>query len=268
MVKNPDDVLFSFGNKKKYTVGNFVEHIRLRHKLLNKKSMDAPEMFIFTEAINNTLSTDILNEYFNVYYSRCLTDYYYITLADREPEYKEQLEEISDGLLLFAVMNENIWERSAVDEKGLSGYFNRNKNKYSLSGTKYRGLIVHARNEKALHTAESLAKNEKNRDVLILKLRNVLNKNSPDVLMEPGIWVKGENKYVDNKIFGGKEVQGQTGYPFFFVTGGFISVPADYTDVRSAVEADYQYELEKEWKSYLQNKYKVEVDNAVLETIK
>jgi peptidyl-prolyl cis-trans isomerase SurA len=268
MVENPDDVLFSFGNKERYTVGNFVEYIRLRHKLLNKKSMDAPEMSIFTEAINNTLSTDILSEYFNVYRSRCLTDYYYITLADREPGYREQLEEISDGLLSFAVMNKNIWERSAVDEKGLAGYFNRNKNRYSLSDTKYRGLIVHARNEKALSTAESLAKEEKDRDALIRKLRNTLNKDSSEVLMEPGTWSKGENKYVDNKIFEGKEVQGQMGYPFFFVTGEFISAPVDYNDVRSAVEADYQDELEKNWKTYLRNKYKVEVDNAVLKTIK
>jgi peptidyl-prolyl cis-trans isomerase SurA len=268
MVENPNDVLFSFGNKEKYTIGNFVEYIRLRHRLLNKKAMDAPEMSIFTEAINNTLSTDILSEYFNVFYSRCLTDYYYLTLADREPEYREQLEERSDGLLSFATMNKNIWERSAADEKGLSGYFNRNKNKYSLSGTKYRGLIVHAKNEKVLSTAESLAKNEKDRDALIRKLRNTLNKDSLDVLMEPGTWVKGENKYVDNKIFEGKDVQGQMGYPFFFVTGEFISAPVDHNDVRNAVETDYQNELEKEWKTYLRGKYKVEVDNAVLEMIK
>jgi len=268
LVKNPNDILFSFGNKAKYTVGNFVDYIRLRHSLINKKSMDAPEMFIFTEAINNTLSTDVLSEYFNVYYSRTLTDYYYITLVEREHEYKEQLNEISDGLLSFAVMNKNIWERSATDEKGLSGYFNENKNKYSLNGTKYRGLIIHAKNEKALSTAESLAKNEKNRDALVQKLRNTLNKDSLDVLMEPGIWVKGENKYVDNKIFGGKEIKPQMGYPFFFVTGEFITAPVDYNDVRSAVEADYQDELEKEWKVYLQNKYKVEIDNSVLGTIK
>lgn len=268
MVKNPNDVLFSFGNKANYTIGNFVDYIRLRHSLANKKSMDAPEMFIYTETINNTLTTDVLSEYFSVYYSRCLTDYYYITLSEREPEYKEQLEQVSDGLLSFAVMNKNIWERSVKDEKGLSDYFNRNKKKYSLSGTKYRGLIIHAKNEKSLRTAESLAKNEKNRDALIQKLRDTLNKDSLDVLMEPGIWAKGENKYVDNKIFEGKEVQGQMGYPFFFVSGEFISAPVDYNDVRSAVEADYQLELEKEWKKYLQNKYKVEIDNSVLGTIK
>jgi peptidyl-prolyl cis-trans isomerase SurA len=259
-IKNTNDVLFSFNNKEEYTVGNFLSYIRLRLELLEKKSTDAPEMSIFTEAIKNTLSTDILREYFNAYYSRCLIDCYYTTLVDREPEYREQLEEISDGLLSFSVMNKNIWERSVTDEKGLSNYFNRNKSKYSLDGTKYRGLIIHAKNETALKTAESLAKNEKDRNALIRKLRNTLNKKATEVLMEPGIWVMGENQYVDNKVFGGKEVKGQAGYPFFFVTGEFITEPIDYNDVRSAVEVDYQDELEKEWETYLHDKYKVEVN--------
>lgn len=268
-VKNKGEVLFSFNNgKEQYSVGNFIQYIQLRQSLIEKKSLDAPDMSVFTEAIRNSLSTDVLREYYNAYFSRCLTDYYYLSLADREPEYKQQLDEISDGLLSFAVMNKNIWDRSVTDEKGLSGYFNQNKDKYSLNGTKYRGLVVHAKNENALNTAEALAKKEKNRDTLILKLRNALNRDSLQVLMEPGIWVKGENQYVDNKIFGGEVAKAQRGYPFFFVTGEFVSKPQDYTDVRSAVESDYQNQLEKDWRVFLHNKYKVEVDNAVLETIR
>ncbi|NDV97204.1 hypothetical protein D0T84_20190 [Dysgonomonas sp. 521] len=268
-VKNRNEVLFSFDNgKEQYNVGNFLQYIQLRQSLIEKKSDDAPDMSVFTEAIKTNLSTDVLREFFNAYFSRSLTDYYYLSLADREPEYKQQLDEISEGLLSFAVMNKNVWERSVTDEKGLSEYFNKNKHKYTLSGTKYRGLIIHAKNEKALETAEALAKKGKKRDALILNLRNTLNKDSVQVLMEPGTWVKGENKYVDNKIFGGAKAKEQWGYPFFLVTGEFISQPQDYTDVRSAVEPDYQDQLEKDWRMYLHNKYKVEVDNGVLETIK
>lgn len=267
-VDNNNDILFSFGDKKIYTVANFVEYIRLRQNLMDNKPTDAPETVVYTEAINNSLSTDVLKEYFKAYYSRCLTDYYYLSLPDREPEYKNRLDEISNGLLSFGVMNKNIWGRAATDKKGLSEYFKKNKSKYSLGGTKYRGLIVYAKDEKALTVATSLSKREKNRDVLIEKIRHTLNKDSLRVLMEPGIWAKGENPYVDNKVFEGKEVKAKMGYPYFIVLGDFVSKPIDYNDVRHAVESGYQAQLEQQWKADLRKKYKVEINNSVLNTIK
>ena len=48
------------------------------------------------------------------------------------------------------------------------------------------------------------------------------------------------------------------------MTGKFIDTPEDYTDVRYAVELDYQEKLEKEWAVYLQNKYKVDINKPAL----
>ena len=129
-------------------------------------------------------------------------------------------------------------------------------------------MIVYAKDERALDIAASLAKKEKKRDVLIEKIRETLNKDSLRVLMEPGIWIEGENQYVDNKLFEGKEAKAKMGYPYFIVLGDFISKPIDYNDVRYAVESDYQDQLEQQWKTYLRKKYKVEINNSVLNTIK
>jgi peptidyl-prolyl cis-trans isomerase SurA len=269
-VKNEDDILFSFENGESRKVSDFTQYIRLRQNLLNadNKSKDAPDATMLQDMNKYTLSTDILKEYFESYLSHSLTDYYYQTLADRFTKYREQLDELSDGLLIFAVKNKNIWERSAVDEKGLSDYFNKNKTKYSLDGTKYRGLIVYAKDEGTLKKAEAMAQKQKNRDALILEMREAFNKDSFGVLMIPGTWAKGANSYVDNKIYGGGDVAALMGYPFIFVAGEFISSPQDYTDVKSAVEQDYQNKLEKEWQTYLKKKYEVETDKSVLKTIK
>ncbi|MDR0824382.1 MAG: peptidylprolyl isomerase [Prevotella sp.] len=269
-VKNDDDILFSFENGESRKVNDFIQYIRFRQDMLNaeNKPKDAPAATILQDMNKYTLSTDILKEYFESFLSRSLTDYYYLTLADRFTKYKEQLDELSDGLLLFAVKNKNIWERSAIDEKGLSDYFNNNKTKYSLGGTKYRGLIVYAKNEDTLIKAEAMAQKQKNRDALIKEIREAFNKDSFGVLMVPGTWAKGANPYVDNKIYGGGDVTAMMGYPFFFVTGEFITSPQDYSDVKSAVEQDYQDILEKEWQTYLNKKYEVKTDKSVLKTIK
>jgi peptidyl-prolyl cis-trans isomerase SurA len=266
-IKNGKDVLFSINNEMNYTVNDFVEYIRFRNNQLSKKNGDEPDIMQFIDVVKHNLSTDQLKEYFDSYSSRKLSDYYYSTLEERYPEFDRQMRDFSDGLLLFAVKNKNIWERSKTDEKGLTDYFNKNKSKYKLDGRKYKGLIVFAKDEKSLIDAETLAAKEKDINSFIRQIKNSLNRNGVVIQMEPGSWIKGNNKFVDNKIFGGVAPAPRRDFPFFFVTGNYIDTPQDYTDVQNAVEIDYQNFLEKEWDTYLESKYKVKIEKTVLDTI-
>lgn len=266
-IKNGSDILFSIDKEVNYSVSDFTGYIRFRNGLLNKTMGDEPDIAQFIDVVKRNLSTDQLNEYFNSFCSQKLTDYYYSTLEERYPEFKRQMNEFSDGLLLFAVKNKNVWERSRTDEKGLTDYFNKNKQKYKLDGRKYKGLIVFAKDEKSLAVAEGLAAKRKDINSLIQQIKSTLNTQGVVVQMEPGSWAKGNNKFVDNKIFGGVAPAPRKDFPFFFVTGNYIDTPQDYTDVQNEVEIDYQEFLEKEWDTYLKNKYKVEIEQSVIDTI-
>ncbi len=266
-IKNGSDILFSIDKEVNYSVSDFTRYIRFRNGLLNKTMGDEPDIAQFIDVVKRNLSTDQLNEYFNSFCSQKLTDYYYSTLEERYPEFKRQMNEFSDGLLLFAVKNKNVWERSRTDEKGLTDYFNKNKQKYKLDGRKYKGLIVFAKDEKSLAVAEGLAAKRKDINSLIQQIKSTLNTQGVVVQMEPGSWAKGNNKFVDNKIFGGVAPAPRKDFPFFFVTGNYIDTPQDYTDVQNEVEIDYQEFLEKEWDTYLKNKYKVEIEQSVIDTI-
>lgn len=266
-IKNGSDILFSIDKDLNYSVNDFKEYIRFRNGLLNKTMGDEPDIAQFIDVVKRNLSTDQLNEYFNSFCSQKLTNYYYSTLEERYPEFDRQMKEFSDGLLLFAVKNKNIWERSRTDEKGLADYFNKNKPKYKLDKRKYKGLVVFAKDEKSLSAAESLAAKRKDINSFIQQIKNTLNTEGVVVQMEPGSWAKGDNKFVDNKIFGGIAPVPRKDFPFFFVTGNYIDAPQDYTDVQNAVEMDYQELLDKEWDSYLKSKYKVEIEQSVIDTI-
>jgi peptidyl-prolyl cis-trans isomerase SurA len=64
-------------------------------------------------------------------------------------------------------------------------------------------------------------------------------------------------------------VEADKDYPFVFVKGKLLkSLPEDYTDVRGLVTADYQEFLEKQWIASLRQKYPVEIEKKVLETVK
>jgi peptidyl-prolyl cis-trans isomerase SurA len=97
-----------------------------------------------------------------------------------------------------------------------------------------------------------------------------LNDSIQYVKIEKGLYVQGENKYVDNQIFKTKEEPTPSAeYPAVFVIGKMLkNTPENYTDVRGLVTADYQEFLEKEWIAALRAKYQVTVDQNILKTVK
>ncbi len=266
-IQNGDDVIFSIDGKRNYQVKEFAKYLGNRQRQLQRDPSEI-QMFQVFDASPYSLSTDLLRDYFDSFVSMLASDYSEYTLEQRNPEFGQLMGEFSDGLLLFDVMDKNVWKKSKTDEAGLTQYFEKNKSKYSLDGKKYKGMIVYAKNEEYMKQAQSVAKKQPSVKGFIETMRSTLNKDSVVVRIEPGLWVKGNNAYVDNKIFGGVEPAPFSGYPYFFVTGKFITKPEDFTDVRTAVENDYQAELEKEWAMYLKNKYKVEIDESVLNTMK
>lgn len=266
-INNSQDIILNIDGQRAYPVSEFAKYISYRQNE-RQKNIDEPIQSQIEDASPYSLSTDILKEYFEGFTSILLADYENNTLEQRYPDFAKKINTVSEDLLFSEIQNNNIWSRSRKDEKGLADFFNQNKNKYSLDGTKYKGLIVYAQNEEACKKAEKIAKNTKNINITIDKLKNDLNKDSIVVKMERGVWSKGENPYVDNKIFGAKTPQPYKGYPFFFVTGKEINTPEDFTDVRNAVEKDYQEYLDREWTNSLRNKYNIEINRAVINTIK
>lgn len=263
MIKNGDDILFDIDGQRAYPVREFAKYINYRQKERIKDTNDITIMQI-EEASPYSLSSDILNEYFEGFQALLLSDYEENTLDKRFPDFARIVNEFSDGLLYYDVQNKNVWERSKTDTEGLAACFDKNKVKYSLDGPRYKGMVVYAKSEDILKKAEAASKKIKSREAFIKEIDDTLNKDSIRVKIEPGLWIKGGNAYVDNKIYEGATPPPFNGYPYFFVTGKFIDTPEDYTDVRYAVELDYQEKLEKEWAAYLQNKYKVEINKSAL----
>lgn len=265
-VTNGDDILVDIDGKKKYQVKAFVKYLEIRRKEVN---VDPTELQILqiTEASPYSLSTDILKEYFDSFLFLVLSDYAEVTLGEREPEFYNTMKVFSEELLSYEVKNKNVWKRSASDEAGLSDYFIQHRNKYSLSQKKYKGLVLHVQNDSMLEKVKNFVGRKKVNSKLIEDIRTRFNTDSVQVKIEIGSWIKGDNRYVDNMVYGESEPIPYKGYPKFLVIGRFIDKPEDYTDVRSEVEVDYQEELEKNWDKYLEGKYKVEIDESVLNRI-
>ena len=90
-----------------------------------------------------------------------------------------------------------------------------------------------------------------------------------DIRIERHLTAKGENKFVDELIFGGVKAEKDKKYTKYFVLEGkIIEQPEEAADVRGLVTTDYQNQLEKNWVKELKSKYKVKINKKVLKLVK
>jgi len=73
---------------------------------------------------------------------REILEYYKENLVNTEPEYAYILKEYEDGLLLFELMQQKIWNKSSKDTLGLKTYFSNNKKYNSKELKNIKGEVM------------------------------------------------------------------------------------------------------------------------------
>jgi len=219
--------------------------------------------------VRSTISTEFIEKTVNAFIADKINQSYANSLTRKYPEYRNLLKEYHDGILLFNVMNDEVWEKAAKDTVGLENYFAKNKSKYTWSAPHYKGHIVYCKDEATLKEAEKLAKKVKKGQDLNEFLKSKLDNDSVKfVFARKGVWGQGDNKFVDSYIFKSAETpEPLKDYPFYFVTGKSLKSPEEYLDVKGLVISDLQEQREKEWISALREKFPVEIDDKILKTI-
>ncbi|WP_334058624.1 peptidylprolyl isomerase [Polaribacter sp. P097] len=93
-------------NEKNYTQSDFVNYIKRRN---NKPVFDL----------------------FNDFKSQEILEYYKSNLEKTEPDFAHILQEYEDGLLLFELMQQKIWDKASKDTLGLKNFYKKNLTKYN-----------------------------------------------------------------------------------------------------------------------------------------
>lgn len=190
-------------------------------------------------------------------------------LEEKYPEFSNLMREYYDGLLFFEVCNREVWNKASNDIKGLEKYFKKNKKKYKFETPRFRGAVIHAKNETDLAKAKNLVAEISSAE----EYRKIIDDNFYidsvyTVRLEIGVFAVGDNGWVDKIVFsqgdGGKK---KRGYEYVDVAGKVIEKPETYNDVRGLVVSDYQKHLENEWVKTLRKKFDVRINDEVLKTV-
>lgn len=197
------------------------------------------------------------------------------SLAAVDPEMKYLMKEYHDGLLLYEISKQVVWDKGSSDEAGLQAYFRDHQKDYAWSEPHYKGIAYHVKDKADIKAVKKCVK-KLPFDQWADKLRSTFNPDSiVRIRVEIGIFKPGDNALVDTDVFkttpkkGANEKQAAVlkDYPISAVYGKKLKRPEDYTDVRGQVVSDYQDMLEKAWVYDLRKKYAFSVNKDVLKTV-
>lgn len=199
--------------------------------------------------------------------TKSVLDYENTRLEQKYPEFRQLVQEHRDALLLTEITKREMGERSASDEAGLKAYFEAHRSDYHWEKPRYRGIVLHCVTKRVAKQVRKFLK-QLPEDEWMDAIRLTFNAGSePKVQAEQGLFAPGDNAYVDDLVFKGKDAAPVLSFPFTAVLGEKQKGPNEYQEVRRQLAADYQNHLEKSWMAKLRAAGKVEIDQEVLKTV-
>lgn len=218
----------------------------------------------------NTLKplSKLINKFYESYLDQELSQYYDDNLEKEYPEFSAVMDEYRDGLLLFDLMEKEIWNKSKTDTLGLKSFYDKNLSNYQWKN-RLDVTILSSTNEDVIKKAAKYLKNNKTVDFIKEKLN--VKDGTVNIMSKLGVFEEGNDVLPKNLVFepGISEIIKEGEY--FFVTKVNKTLPAGpkgLDECKGKVINDYQQYLEENWVKELKNEFKVEVNQSVFENVK
>ncbi len=185
-------------------------------------------------------------------------------LERKYPEFARTFREYHDGILLFNISKDKIWDAASNDTTRLQDYFNRTTKKYFWTD-RFKGWIIRAKSADVGARVEALFDQK---EVGRQELTDIFNINSENNIQITDVAVtKGENPVVDYYIWSGPKPSG------FDETTTFVHGKIVQNELKTLSDAwglyssDFQEVIEKEWIDSLRGKYSVVINKKELKKI-
>ena len=214
--------------------------------------------------VPKTDAKDLINKQYNAWVSSEILKYEDTQLESKYPEFKALMQEYHDGVLLYEIMTDKVWNKANKDTIGLKNFYENHKANYQWKD-RIDAMVY-----------ECLDKNIANQVIKMLKNDTITSKHIIEKLNEKSelnLKVK-TNKYELNEI---SYLKGRTfkkgtnpSYEFggkYYVIKVNELIPAGpklLIDAKGLITSDYQNYLEQEWLKELTMKYPFKINEKII----
>lgn len=241
---------------------------------INKaKSTTAASFLTFVKAQQKSSNTmkpiaKLIDKLYQSYVDQELTQYYDDNLENDFLEFSAVMDEYRDGLLLFDLMEKEIWTKSKTDTLGLKSFYDKNLKNYNWKN-RLDVTILSSTKSDVIKTAEKLLKQDKTADFIKEKLN--IKDGVVNVMSKMGVFEEGNEVLPKNLKFevGISEIIKEGEYYFVTkVNKTLLAGSKTIEECKGKVINDYQQYLEENWVKDLKKEFKVEVNQAIFEKVK
>ena len=190
-------------------------------------------------------------------------------LEKKNPKFAAQINDYKEGILIFNLMDQNVWSKAMQDTAGLKAYYETIKNKY-LTDEKAKIGIFKTNDAKIAQKVQktlqkNIQKSQLNPNLILSKINKKNNVVSYDsmVIETKKLADIGLEKTV-NAIL---SKENNNSYEIYWLQSIIAPQPKSLDEVRGLVISEYQTYLEKQWINELRNRYHWQVNDEVLKSL-
>ena len=209
----------------------------------------------------------LVDELFEKFIDEQVTTYHNENLENEFPGFRYVMDEYRDGLLLFDLMEREIWTKAKTDTLGLTNYFEKNIKNYQWK--KRYNTNIFSSTDKSIITK---VKKFLDRGKSLTYIKEQLNKDGKiNVMVKSGLF---EEDYdilpaYNNLVKGVSPVVTKDEYYFVVDVTEVKQIEAKkLTECTGKVVNDYQQFLEANWVDELKKEFKIKVNSDVFQTVK
>jgi len=221
------------------------------------KGYPVKDFFSYVEA-NQRISTLSPEKYLDLLYQQFIDSIILklveARIMEQHPEYRYLLQEYYEGILLFDVMEKEVWSKASQDSVGQQTYYAAHKPDYD-TGERARAVFYSANTDgfrdplKQLIEAGNEGKLEDFTSKHKIKVESGYFKKDERAVLQKVTWAKGVYSAENNGI-----------YYLAWLKDILPPGPMSFEEARPAVISDYQTFLEKNWVDQLKKKYSVKIN--------
>jgi peptidyl-prolyl cis-trans isomerase SurA len=177
------------------------------------------------------------------------------SVAASKPEYRMLDNEYYEGILLFEIMEKEVWNRAAEDTAGQAAFFQQNRSRY-LAGKRARATIYAAPDSMVMRGLGEIALTGDT-----VAMADYAQKQG--IRTEQGLFEEGDREALNGVPWtpGPHSVQNRGMYYLAWIFEILPPGEKSLDEARANVIADYQNELEQRWIRQLRQKYPVKIND-------
>ena len=209
---------------------------------------------------SEAVRVEFLRVLFNAYSNDRLIAYEDGQLEKKHADFRNLVREYKEGILLFDLTQEAVWNKAAQDSAGIAAHYELIKEDYRWEDRVRATYWVSTDEKLARKIAKWTSKNK------VEKVQELLeNEDALSVAIQNGTYEQDDNSVIqavwqeESGVFGPVELDNDS-FVVVQIDEFIPSAPKALNEIKGLVIASYQDALEKEWVNALKSKFEVNVN--------